>query len=100
MVKHIVIWKLKEEAEGADKHENAVKVKVLLESLIDRIPSVCKLEVGIDFSGTAASGDIVLYAEFADHAAFEAYKIHPEYQTVIDVVRSVITEGRFVDYEV
>jgi hypothetical protein len=100
MVKHIVIWKLKEEAEGADKHENAAKLKYLLETLRERIPSVCKLEVGIDFSGTAASGDIVFYAEFADHAAFEAFKIHPEYQTVTDVLRSVITEGRFVDYEV
>ena len=100
MVKHIVVWKMREEAEGADKQENALKIKVLLESLKDRIPGVIKLEVGINFSAAEGSGDIVLYSEFADRAALEAYQLHSEHQNAAELVRSVVTERRLVDYEV
>jgi hypothetical protein len=100
MVKHIVVWKMKEEAEGADKQENALKVKALLEALKERIPGILKIEVGIDFSCTATSGDIVLYAEFDDRAALEAYQVHPEHEFAAEIVRSVVTERRLVDYEV
>ena len=31
MIKHIVMWKLKEQAEGADRATNALKLKALLE---------------------------------------------------------------------
>ena len=32
MIKHIVMWKLKEHAEGADRAANAAKMKALLRS--------------------------------------------------------------------
>ena len=100
MVKHIVVWKMLEEAEGADKHENALKMKALLESLKDRIPGVIRLEVGIDFTSAAGSGDIALYMEFADRAALDAYKEHPEHQHAAEIIRSVVAEHRIVDYEI
>jgi quinol monooxygenase YgiN len=100
MVKHIVVWRLKDEAEGTGKQENALKVKELLESLKERIPGIIRLEIGIDFSATATSGDIVLYSEFEDRAALEAYQSHPEHQMAAELVRSVVAERRLVDYEI
>lgn len=60
MVKHIVMWKLKEYACGNTKEKNAQIIKEKLESLKDKIPGILKIEVGIDFSKTENSADVVL----------------------------------------
>ena len=59
MIKHIVMWKLKENAHGNTKHENAVLIRNKLESLNGKIEGLIKMEVGIDFSNTENSCDIV-----------------------------------------
>ena len=51
MVRHVVMWKLKDEAEGASKAENAVKMARMLEGLVGKIGGLLKLEVGIDSVG-------------------------------------------------
>jgi hypothetical protein len=65
MFKHIVVWKLKEFAEGASKEENARKMKVLLEGLKGKIRAIKSLEVGININGYPDSYDVILYSEFA-----------------------------------
>jgi hypothetical protein len=40
MIKHIVLWKLKDFAEGTTKQENSLKVKVMLKEMSGKIP-VC-----------------------------------------------------------
>jgi quinol monooxygenase YgiN len=100
MVKHIVVWKLKESAEGADKKENALKIRKALEAIRNTIPGMIRLEVGMDFSSTETSGDIVLYSEFEDRAALEVYQAHPEHQKAAAFVRSVVAERRLIDYEI
>ena len=62
MVRHIVFWTLKDEAEGAGKEANAAKVKELLEGLRGQIPGMLKIEVGRDFSASPVSADIMLPA--------------------------------------
>jgi len=99
MIKHIVLWKLKDAALGATKQENAAKMKQMLEALNGVVPGLIKLEVGIDFSATEASGDIVLYSEFPDRAALDAYQAHPEHQKCVAFVKEVVSERRLADYE-
>ncbi len=48
MIKHIVLWRLKDHAMGASKSENAEKLKALLESLRDNLTEIKHLEVGIN----------------------------------------------------
>lgn len=62
MVKHIVIWKLKEQSHGNTREQNAVLIKQMLEGLATIIPGIITMEVGIDISRTDMSGDIVLYS--------------------------------------
>ena len=47
MMKHIVMWRLKDEAAGATKEENALKLKDSLESLTDKIPSLKETSIVI-----------------------------------------------------
>jgi antibiotic biosynthesis monooxygenase (ABM) superfamily enzyme len=100
MIKHIVLWKLKDQAEGAGKAANAVEVKQKLEALNGHIPGMIKLEVGIDISHTGASFDVVLYSEFDTRAALEAYHHHPLHQAVSPFIGAVREQRILVDYEI
>jgi len=55
MFKHIVLWKLKENAEGKSRLENANRIKEGLEALKGKIPGMLRIEVGFDFGGTPES---------------------------------------------
>jgi hypothetical protein len=100
MVKHIVVWKLKDSAEGGTKLENAQKVKNLLEGLRGKIPGLRHIEVGINFAHEANAGDIVLYSELDSRAALELYQSHPAHVAVKDFIMNVRSERQVIDYEV
>ena len=94
MVKHIVIWKLKEE----NKEENALKIKEILEALNGQIPGLLHLEAGFDFSKQESSGDIVLYSEFDSIEHLDAYVIHPKHVAAGSFIRGVTCDRRMIDY--
>ncbi len=98
MIKHIVIWRLKESAYGNDKATNARLIKERLEALRGKIPGLLKIEVGIDFSAGDASGDIVLYSEFTSREALGTYQAHPEHKAVVPFIKGAWCERRVVDY--
>lgn len=100
MIKHIVMWKLLDEAEGNSKQENARIAKQMLEALNGKVPGLIKLEVGIDFSAAEGASDLLLYSEFADRAALERYQQHPEHIAVFPFMKAIRSERRVVDYEV
>jgi len=97
MVRHIVLWRLKESSSGRGKAENAAEIKRRLEALNGKIPGMIKLEVGFDFSRTPDSSDIVLYSEFESRAALDAYQVHPLHEAVKPIVMAARDERRLVD---
>lgn len=99
MIKHIVMWKLKAEAQGNTAPENARIMKERLEALNGRIPGLKMIEVGIDFSRTPMSFDIALYSEFESPKALDDYQVHPEHMAVRKFVSEVIEGRHIVDYE-
>ena len=99
MLKHIVMFRLRESAEGRSKEENAARLKVLLESLKGKIPEVGSLEVGMNQGRSESASDVVLYSEFEDMPALEVYRKHPEHAKVVDFIEKVCSERRVVDYE-
>jgi hypothetical protein len=99
MITHIVLWRLKEVAEGSTKQENAVKVKAMLENLHGKIPGMLKLEVGMNIGENNTASDISLYTEFGSRDALDAYQIHPEHMKVKEFLPLVSSERRVIDYE-
>lgn len=99
MVKHIVFWKLKEEAMGFSKAENALAIKTKLESLNGQIPGLIRLEVGIDFLHSPESADVVLYSEFESTEALQFYASHPLHTAIMPFIAEARNERRVVDYE-
>lgn len=99
MIKHIVMWKLQELADGRNKLENAKIIKEKLEALVGIIPEIVKLEVGIDILGTSQSYDVVLVSEFKKLEDLNIYANHPEHLKVGEFVGKVREDRIAVDYE-
>ncbi len=100
MIKHIVMWRLKEKACGAAKEENTRAMKARLEALAQIIPEIRHLEVGLNVKDSERAADVVLYSEFDSPADLDAYIQHPAHQEVVTFVREIAAETRVVDYEV
>ncbi|NDV69128.1 Dabb family protein [Dysgonomonas sp. 25] len=99
MVKHIVMWKLKESAHGNDKATNAKLIKKSLENLNGKIDGVVKIEVGIDFLGNG-NFDVVLYSELSSREALDTYQNHPLHQATLPFIREAVTDRKAVDFEI
>ncbi|EGK01060.1 MAG: Dabb family protein [Dysgonomonas sp.] len=98
MIKHIVMWKLKDEAHGNNKATNAGLVKEKLEALSGKIDGLLKIEVGIDFLG-GGNFDVVLYSELSSKEALDTYQNHPLHQAVLPFIREAVMDRKAVDYE-
>ena len=97
MIKHIVMWNLKETAEGATKAENAAKIKQGLEALVGQIEGLLSAQVG---TGINEKGfDLCLYSEFASKEALAFYQSHPLHDNVRQFVHKVVTERVVCDFE-
>ncbi len=92
MVKHIVMWTLHDKSD-------ALKVKTTLEALKDKVPSIIDIEVGIDFSHTDSSADVVLNSTFKTRDDLAAYQAHPDHQAVFPMMKEVTSSRKVVDYE-
>jgi len=99
MIKHLVMWKLKDSAEGADKEQNACKMKKDLEALKHKIPQIKHLEVGMNFMVSDAAYDLGLYAEFANEQDLDTYLKHPEHIKAAEFVAKVRSSRAVVDYK-
>lgn len=99
MIKHIVMWKLKEHAEGADRAANAAKMRALLDGCRDIVPGIVEFEVALAQPGLEATYDVVLYSVFADKAALDAYQDHPKHVAVKPFIGAVRVERQCMDYE-
>ena len=98
MIKHIVFWKLKDEALGNNKATNALIIKEKLEELNGKIEGLLKLEVGIDFVQGPASADVALYSVFETREALDAYQVHPAHEAAKGFIQSVTSGRQVVDY--
>ena len=99
MLKHIVMWKFKPEAEGADKAANLVRAKALLDACAGLTPGMRMLEVAIAQPGLECTSDLVLYAEFDDAAALDAYQNPPQHLAVKPFIGAVRLERQCMDYQ-
>ena len=70
MVKHIVVYKLKD---GVDKQEAVKIVASVLEPLVGKIPGLLHLEIRQAFQGM----DYALYSKFESRQALADYAVNP-----------------------
>jgi hypothetical protein len=98
MIKHVVMWKLADQAEGAGKAENAARIKELLEALAGKVPGLRSVQVGVDLAIDSSPWDVVLLTEFEDRASLDAYQAHPLHEVAKVFIAKVRTSRAVVDF--
>ena len=96
MLKHIVMFNFKDE----NKKENLIKTKKMLEALLDTVPTLKSIEVGINMSQESRAMDLSLYSEFDNKEGLNLYANHPEHLEVVKFIKSVATDSKVSDYDV
>ena len=103
MIRHVVMWKLKDKAEGASKDKNAEKMKLILEGLKTNIDEIKNVEVGININNKdddEEAWDVVLFSDFEKELDYTMYTRSDHHKKAMKFINSVIKERRFVDYKV
>ncbi|MBO7255630.1 MAG: Dabb family protein [Paludibacteraceae bacterium] len=98
MIKHIVMWKFKDFANGKSKLENAMEMKSKLESLVGEIDVLRSLEVGINNINSESSYDMVLTTTFDNENNMKSYAKHPSHLKVSEFCKSIRISRVCVDY--
>src|SRR5208282_3507788 len=99
MVKHVVMWRLKQEALGLNQSELGAELKARLEALVGKVPEIRSFEVGLNTAQSETASHVVLVSGFDDMAALERYARHPDHQKVVEFVKEIVAERRVVDFE-
>ena len=99
MVKHIIIWTLKDNYSDDEKKEIKCNIKKGLESLMGKIPSLIDIKVYTE-PLASSNGDLMLDSSFENEEALKGYAVHPEHVAVADgMVRPYTATRSCIDYE-
>ena len=100
MVKHVILWTLKDELSDTEKAEVKTGIKAGLEGLAGKIPGL--IEIKVNTEPLASSNcDLMLDSSFETEEALKGYAVHPEHVAVADGKVRPFTKSRVcMDYEV
>ena len=100
MVKHIILWTLKDELSAAEKEAVKKGIKEGLEGLAGKIPGMVDIKVNIN--GLASSNaDLMLDSTFESEDSLKGYATHPEHVAVADgKVRPYTKIRSCLDFEI
>ena len=98
MIRHIVMWHLHDQAEGADKTTNLAKAKGLLLSCAQVVPGIRTFEVATATPGMDCTNDLVLHMLLDDAQVLAAYQNHPQHLAIKTFMNAVVEERRCMDF--
>jgi hypothetical protein len=97
MIKHIVLWTLKNRENQQTRQETAAAIKEKIDGMI---PGLLHIEGGVDFTKSADSWDVALYAELESREALAGYHVHPAHEAFKAFIGPSRQERSLIDYEV
>ena len=83
MVKHVILWVLKEEIQGEEKEKIKAEIKEGLEGLKGQIPGLIDISVNIN-PLPSSNCDVMLDSSFEDEEALKGYAVNPKHVAVAD----------------
>ena len=100
MVKHIILWTLKE---MSDSEKESVKagIKEGLEGLKGKIPGLVDIKVNTNGRLASSTADLMLDSTFESEEALKGYSKNPEHVAVADSkVRPFTASRACLDFEI
>ena len=100
MVKHVILWKLKESITGDEKEKVLCDMKTNLEALVGKVPGLTHLAI-VTMPLASSNADVMLDSELVSEEALKGYQSHPDHVAVANTYVRPFTEVRLcMDYEV
>lgn len=100
MVRHIILWKLREELTETEKADVKRGIKQCLESLVGQVPGLVEVHVHIDGRLDSSNCDVMLDSVLESPEALRGYAVHPAHVAVADgKVRPYTMQRTCLDYE-
>ena len=100
MVKHVILWTLKDEYTNEQTADIKKGIKDGLEGLAGKIPGMIDIKVNTN-PLPSSNCDVMLDSTFEDEASLKGYAVHPEHVAVADgKVRPFTASRTCMDYEV
>lgn len=101
MVKHIILWTLKNELSEEEKKNVKAGIKEGLESLKGIVPGLVDVNVIIDGRLASSNADVMLDCTLESEDALKAYAVHPAHVAVADTkVRPYTAVRSCLDFEI
>lgn len=82
MVKHIILWTLKDGLSEEEKATIKASIKEGLESLLGVVPGLVDIKVQIDGRLASSNADIMLDCTLESEEALKGYAVHPAHVAV------------------
>lgn len=100
MVRHVIVWTLKDEYSDSEKEQIKAGIKEGLEGLHGKIPGLVEIKVNTD-KIASSSGDAMLDSLFENEEALKNYSSNPLHVEVANTkVRPYVKIRSSFDYEV
>ena len=100
MVKHVILWQLKDELTEEEKVIIKKEMKESLEGLVGKIPGLMEMKIQTE-ALASSNAEVMLDSTFEDETALKVYVTHPEHVAVADGKVRPFTKARFcLDFEV
>ena len=101
MIRHIVWWTLKPEAEGRSAAENAELMKKAVRGLVGKIPGLLSVDIsGTVLGSSTMPAELVLHSTHTDEEALKAYAVHPLHLECGKLMKAVAESRQALDYEI
>ncbi len=97
MVRHIILWKLKESMTDEEKSAARAEAKRRLEALNGQIEGLITLTVITDRL-PSSNADMMLDSSFTDAEALAGYQVNPKHLEAAGYVRSVVESRLCLDF--
>lgn len=100
MVKHIILWNLKDEFSDAEKKKIKEEAKANLEALVGKVPGLIDLKLQIEYLETS-SADMMLDSTLESREALKSYAVHPDHVDAANkFVRPFTASRSCMDFEI
>lgn len=99
MVKHVILWKLKEELSDSEKAQIKENMKRELEGLKGKVPGLMEIVIQTE-PLPSSNADVMLDSTLESEEALRGYAVHPEHVKVADTFVRPFTQVRMcLDFE-
>ena len=99
MIRHIVLFKLKEFSSEDERNDVLEKVLINFRSLIGEIPQIRFFKVEKDIVQGMSSYDIIIDSNFDSLEDLRAYQNHPAHQYAVNQNKQWSEQKAVIDYE-